>query len=97
LGRRITRLIFTGEEIDAQEAQKIGLVDYIVEREKIREKILELSKMISYNDINSIIVMRKWLAKYRLQNLKKTISELSEMVLESSAKSKMKMFLERKK
>jgi hypothetical protein len=41
--------------------------------------------------------MKKWLAKYRLQNLKETISELSEMVLESSAKFKMKMFLERKK
>jgi enoyl-CoA hydratase/carnithine racemase len=97
LGKRITRLIFSGEEIDAQEAQKIGLVDYIVEREKIKEKILEISKMISYIDLNSIIVMRKWLAKYRLQNLKETISELSEMVLESSAKFKMKMFLERKK
>jgi len=96
LGRRITRLIFTGEVIDAQVAQRIGLVDYIVEREKIKEKILEISKMISYNDINSIIVMRKWLAKYRLQNLKETISELSEMVLGNSAKSKMKMFLERK-
>jgi Enoyl-CoA hydratase/carnithine racemase len=69
--RRIARLIFTGKEIDVNEARMIGLVDYVVEKDKIEEKVLEIAKNVYLNDSYSILVMKRWLLKYRLKDLKK--------------------------
>lgn len=40
-------LIFTGEIITAEEAAKIGLVNYVVPQEKLLEKALELARKMA--------------------------------------------------
>ncbi len=46
---KVKELIFTGEIISAEEALKIGLVDQVVKREELMDRVLELAEKISQN------------------------------------------------
>lgn len=52
-------LIFTGRFIDASEAFRIGLVNKVVENEKVLEEAINLAKQILSNSSNAIITAKK--------------------------------------
>ncbi|MDT7902159.1 MAG: enoyl-CoA hydratase/isomerase family protein [Acidianus sp.] len=92
LGRRITRLLLTTEAITAREAKEIGLVDYVVPKEKIIEELDKVVKMISQLDVNSIRSMKAW-TRADLKMIEKAVKELSLLCLTSSAKDRMREFI----
>ena len=92
LGRRITRLLFTAEAINAREAKEIGLVDYVVPKEKLMEQLDAVVKMISQLDRDSVRAMKSW-TRSDLKLIEKAVKELSILCLTSSAKDRMRNFI----
>lgn len=45
--KRLLELMLTGERLDAREAQQMGLVNYVVSREQLDEKVEEIVKKIT--------------------------------------------------
>ena len=45
--KRLLELMLTGERLDAREAQQLGLVNYVVPREQLDEKVGEIIKKIT--------------------------------------------------
>jgi len=95
LGRRIMRLLLTAEEIDAKEAKEIGIVDYIVPKEELNSKILEIVKLINNLDKNSIKSIKNW-TRIDRKMIEKAVRELSFMCLTSPAKERMRKFIEKR-
>ncbi|MGC8949556.1 MAG: enoyl-CoA hydratase/isomerase family protein [Thermoprotei archaeon] len=95
--RHIARLILTGEPIDAYEAQKIGLVDYIVPNIQLKDKTIEIAQKIMLNGTQAIKTMRSWLSKHRTEFIKDAIEELAKISITEEAKEGMKAFLEKRR
>ncbi|MEM3833017.1 MAG: enoyl-CoA hydratase/isomerase family protein [Thermoprotei archaeon] len=95
--RHIARLILTGEPIDVYEAQRIGLVDYIVPNSQLKDKTIEIAQKIMLNGTQAIKTMRSWLSKYRIEFIKDAIEELAKISITKEAKEGMKAFLEKRK
>jgi enoyl-CoA hydratase/carnithine racemase len=95
--RRISRLVFTGEAIDAREALSIGLVDYVVPKEAVRDKVVEVAGKISLNGPGAVKFMRRWLARSRSQNIREALRELSSMAVSDEAVEGMRAFVEKRK
>ncbi len=93
LGRKIARLILTGEEIDAYNAKEIGLIDYIAKDSDDALKIIDnFNSLISNMSINSINTIKKWISLER-NMLEKAIIELAFLSQNSEAKIRMKEFI----
>jgi enoyl-CoA hydratase/carnithine racemase len=45
--KRLLELMLTGERLDAREAQQLGLVNYVVPREQLDEKVDEITRKIA--------------------------------------------------
>lgn len=45
--KRLLELMLTGERLDAREAQQLGLVNYVVPREQLDEKVDEIARKIA--------------------------------------------------
>ena len=98
-----TKLLFlTGKSLTAEEAYRIGLVDYILPSEMLEEFTIKLAEEISLNAPLSLIGLKKIiniLGKYRLAD--EYISEINEiyrMVLNSEDfQEGLKSFLEKRK
>ncbi len=95
LGRKIMRLLLTGEEINADEAKEIGIVDYISPKEKLNDKLNEVISSINKIAPESIKSIKSWTRKDK-KLLKKAIIELSFMAMAPSAKEREKRFMDKK-
>jgi len=94
LGRSISRLVLTGEEISAEEAKAIGLVDYVSRNpEEDLKRVLSLLERI---DSDAIIAMKRWLRSER-KLVEKAVIELALLSQTLSAKNRMKEFIDRRK
>jgi len=72
------RLILMGETIDAQEAYRIGLVDFVVPRDQLLATALNLAKKIAYKGPVSVRMAQKAIREGRDLELKKGLAlELS--------------------
>jgi enoyl-CoA hydratase len=47
-------LIFTAKMINAAEAEKIGLVNYVVPQEELMDKVMEMAKQIAQNSLMAV-------------------------------------------
>ncbi len=95
--RRISRLVFTGEAIDAREALSIGLVDYVVPKEAVRDKVVEVAGKISLNGPGAVKFMKRWLARGRSQSIREALRELSALAVSDEAVEGMRAFVEKRK
>lgn len=93
LGRKIIRLLLTGEEIDVYEAKEIGIVDYISNRND--DKLNEVISFINKVDIESIKSIKSWTEQDK-KLLEKAVTELSFMSLKVESKERMKSFIDKK-
>lgn len=95
--RHIARLILTGEPIDAYEAQRIGLVDYVVPDDQLKSKTIEIAQKIMLNGTQAVKIMRAWLGKHRIEFIRDAIEELAKISITAEAKEGMKAFLEKRR
>ena len=92
-GRAVNRLAITADEITAEEAKQIGIVDYIAEN--VVSKAEEIAKRImSSVDLNSVKVIKKW-SKADKERVRSAIMELALLSLTKSAKDRMGAFKDR--
>ncbi|MEM2236928.1 MAG: enoyl-CoA hydratase/isomerase family protein [Candidatus Caldarchaeum sp.] len=95
--RRISRLVFTGEAIDAREAHSIGLVDYIVPKNVLKDKVLEVAGKIFLNGPAALRLMRRWLARSRSHAIQEALTNLPALAVSDEAVEGMKAFMEKRK
>ncbi len=96
--KQVNRLALIGGAIDVFEAQRIGLVDYIVENHQLKDKTLEIAWKIIANDYSAINLIKKWSNKHKLQlqkEVNEVIKNLSDLSLNSSSKVRMQSFIEK--
>ncbi|BCU70928.1 enoyl-CoA hydratase/isomerase family protein [Stygiolobus caldivivus] len=91
-GRAVTRLAITSDEITAEEAKQIGIVDYIVD-DVVRKAEETSKKIIASVDLDSIRAIKRW-SKADKEKVRRAIMELALLSLTSSAKRRMNDFKE---
>jgi enoyl-CoA hydratase/carnithine racemase len=94
--RNISRLALTGEPINSYEAQRIGLVDYIVPAEQLKSKAIEIAQKIMLNGPHATQIIRSWLNKHRIELLKEAIEDLAKISITDEAKEGMRAFIEKR-
>ncbi|MGC9258032.1 enoyl-CoA hydratase/isomerase family protein, partial [Desulfurella sp.] len=96
--KQINRLSLIGEAIDAYEAQRIGLVDCITEKDDLRNKTLEIAWKIISNATHSVQFIKKWSNIYKDKSkFIELISELTMFSLNTNAKKRMEDFVTKRK
>lgn len=94
LGRSVSHLAITGHELNAEDALRIGLVDYVVPKDKLMDAVIRVVDEIRMMDPAALSVMRRYINETRYGDLKKAIKELALMTIGASAKARMRKFLE---
>lgn len=94
-------LLFTARIVGAEEAYRIGLLNHLVPKEKLREKTMEIAKLIANNHTGAVIGVKALMLK------QKTMSQLDQFDAEkhytthvmrgAKAKDAFPEFMERKK
>jgi enoyl-CoA hydratase/carnithine racemase len=62
-------LLFTARVVEAEEAHRIGLLNHLVPRERLRAKTLELGRMIAGNHRAAVMGIKSLLLKQMTQDL----------------------------
>jgi enoyl-CoA hydratase len=93
-------LLFTARIVGAEEAYRIGLLNHLVPKEKLREKTMEIAKLIANNHLGAVIGVKALMLQ------QKTMSQLDQFDLEkhytthvmrgAKAKDAFPEFIERK-
>jgi enoyl-CoA hydratase len=98
---RAIQLVVTGEQIDAAEALRIGLVNEVVPKDKLRERVDAIAKMISENAPRAVALAKRsmrfaWNASLSAANAYE--QEIFGMCFATAdQKEGMKAFLEKRK
>ena len=71
-------LLFTARVVEADEAQRIGLLNYLVPRDQLRAKTMELARMIAGNNRVAVMGVKALLLKQMGQNLEQQWTEERE-------------------
>lgn len=62
-------LLFTARIVEAEEAYRIGLLNHLVPREKLREKTMEIARMIAGNHRGAVIGVKQLLLEQKGESL----------------------------
>lgn len=68
-------LLFTARVVEAEEAYRIGLLNHLVAREKLREKTMELAGMIAANHRGAVMGVKALLLKQKARDLEQQWAE----------------------
>ncbi len=68
-------LLFTARVVDAEEAYRIGLLNHLVPRDRLRAKTMELARTISGNNRAAVKGIKALLLKQMAQNLEQQWTE----------------------
>ncbi len=95
------KLVFTGEIIDAHEAFRIGLVEEVVEHERLMERCLEIAKTIASKPPLAIKVVKKAINATRTMGLEDglryEVALASLLFSTEDAKEGLRAFLEKRR
>ncbi|MFP3210970.1 MAG: enoyl-CoA hydratase/isomerase family protein [Thermocladium sp.] len=94
LGRSIIDLALTGRELNADEALRIGLIDYVVPSQELTSKVINVLNELKKVDPTSIKTIKRYLNKSRNNDIKNAIKELALLALGESSKNRMQRFIE---
>jgi enoyl-CoA hydratase len=64
-------LLFTARIVEAEEAFRIGLLNHLVPREKLRDKTMEIARMIAGNHRGAVIGVKQLLMEQRGESLER--------------------------
>ncbi len=62
-------LLFTARVVEAEEAHRIGLLNYLVPREQLRAKTMEVAKLIASNHLGAVIGVKALMLQQMSMNL----------------------------
>jgi enoyl-CoA hydratase len=97
---RATELVYTGEMIDAEEAERIGLINKRVPRETLKEATRQWAKKVLQNGPTAITLQKKLVAQWMDLNLSESITAgiraFRECFLTQEPHEWMKAFLEKR-
>src|SRR5262249_35922458 len=62
-------LLFTARVVEAEEAYRIGLLNHLVPRAQLREKTMEIAKMIAANHRGAVMGIKALMLQQMTQNL----------------------------
>jgi enoyl-CoA hydratase len=68
-------LLFTARVVEAEEAYRIGLLNHLVPRDQLRDKTMEIARMIAGNNRAAVIGVKELLLKQMAQNLEQQYEE----------------------
>ncbi len=68
-------LLFTARVVEADEAWRIGLLNHLVPRQQLREKTMELARLIAGNNRAAVIGVKSLLLKQKAQTLEQQWTE----------------------
>ena len=68
-------LLFTARIVEAEEAYRIGLLNHLVPREKLREKTMELARMIAGNHRGAVMGVKALLLRQKGENMEQQWAE----------------------
>ena len=78
--KRLLELMLTGERLDAREAQQLGLVNYVVPREQLEEKVGEIIKKITNKSPAILRLGRRAFYTMRDMEYEKALEYLASML-----------------
>ena len=95
------RLFITGERFKSDYAEKIGLVDFCVDEDKIDEMVEKYIKIIGSSGPKAIIEIKKLVNKCEEMNREKyknhTVEKISELRISDEGQEGISAFLEKRK
>ena len=68
-------LLFTARVVEAEEAYRIGLLNHLVPRARLREKTMELARMIARNNRRSVMGVKALLLRQKGKSLEEQWAE----------------------
>ena len=71
-------LLFTARVVEAEEAHRIGLLNHLVPRDRLRAMTMELAKMIADNNRAAVMGVKALLLRQKGQNLERQWTEERE-------------------
>jgi enoyl-CoA hydratase/carnithine racemase len=78
--KRLLELMLTGERLDAGEAQQLGLVNYVVPREQLDEKVYEITRKIASKSPAILRLGRRAFYTMRDMEYEKALEYLASML-----------------
>jgi enoyl-CoA hydratase len=97
---RTADMVYTGEMIDAQEAWRIGFVNKVVSKEKLKEATREMAGKILQNGPTALILQKKlishWMELPLRASIKAGIKAFRECYKTNEPNEGMKAFLEKR-
>jgi enoyl-CoA hydratase/carnithine racemase len=97
---RAAELIYTGEMIDAHEAERIGLINKVVSHEKLKEATRQMAEKVLLNGPTAIILQKKLIAQWMELSLSVSVEAgiraFRECYRTGEPKEGMKAFLEKR-
>jgi enoyl-CoA hydratase/carnithine racemase len=97
---RAAELIYTGEMIDAHEAERIGLINKVVSHEKLKEASRQMAEKVLLNGPTAIVLQKKLIAQWMELSLSLSVEAgiraFRECYKTGEPKEGMKAFLEKR-
>jgi enoyl-CoA hydratase len=97
---RTAELIYTGEMIDAHEAERIGLINKVVSHEKLKEASRQMAEKVLLNGPTAIVLQKKLIAQWMELSLSPSVEAgiraFRECYKTGEPKEGMKAFLEKR-
>lgn len=97
----VRRLFITGERFTTEHAEKIGLIDYVVDEENIDEKIRKYCSILRSSGPQAIKEVKSLLNAYENLNRKEyrqhTVEKIAELRVSAEGQEGINAFLEKRK
>jgi methylglutaconyl-CoA hydratase len=95
------RLFITGERFTTEHAEKIGLIDFMVDQDELDEKINEYVDIIQSSGPIAIKEVKNLIGKYETLDIEKykefTVEKIAELRISKEGQEGIKAFLEKRR
>ena len=94
--KRVLWLSLTCSEITAEEAQRMGIVDVVVSKDRFNEEVMKVCRVLKNIPTTSLRTIKRVAMRWRSLALTPTVlSELATLCLTGEARGRMERFLKK--